>query len=325
MRLIGLAVILSVSLTLAPLATSAQQPAMPVIGFVRSSSIEAVPHMVAAFRQGLKDMGYVEGQNVVIEFRSADDHYDKLPAIIAELLRRGVAVLVANSAAARLAKATTTVVPIVFATGGDPVRDNLVASFNRPGGNVTGVSFLGSDLGAKKLEALRELVPKAKIIGVLENPNSQVTRTERMDVQTAARAVGQRVIVLKASTERDFATAFATLVHERAGALLVTGDALFTSRQERLIALAAEHRLPTIHTERTFVEAGGLMSYGASITDAYRQVGVYTGRILKGEKPVDLPVLQPTKFELVINLKTAKALGLTIPQSVLLRADEVIQ
>jgi putative tryptophan/tyrosine transport system substrate-binding protein len=301
------------------------QPAMPTIGFVRSSSIEAVPHMVAAFRQGLKDMGYVEGQNVVIEFRSADDHYDKLPAIVAELLRWRVAVLVANSTAARLAKATTTVVPIVFATGGDPVRDNLVASFNRPGGNVTGVSFLGSDLGAKKLEVLRELVPKAKIIGVLENPNSPVTRTERMDVQTAARAVGQRVIVLKASTEQDFATVFATLVRERAGALLVTGDALFTSRQERLVALAAEHRLPTIHTERTFVEAGGLMSYGASITDAYRQVGVYTGRILKGEKPADLPVVQASKFDLAINRKTAKALGLTIPQSVLLRADEVIQ
>jgi putative tryptophan/tyrosine transport system substrate-binding protein len=316
--------LLSLALLIAPLA-DAQQPATPTIGFVRSSSIEAVPHMVAAFRQGLKDTGYVEGQNVAIEFRSADDQYEKLPAIVAELLRRPVAVLVVNSSVARVAKAATTTIPIVFATGGDPVRDSLVASFNKPGGNVTGVSFLGSDLGAKKLELLRELVPKAKIIGVLENPNSRITRAERMDVQTAARAVGQRVIVLEAATEQEFVTAFATLVHERAGALLVTGDALFTSRQESLIALAARQRLPTIHTERTFVEAGGLVSYGASITDAYRQVGVYTGRILKGEKPADLPVAQATKFELVINLKTARALGLTIPQSVFQKADEVIQ
>jgi putative ABC transport system substrate-binding protein len=313
------------SFVAAPVAAEAQKPAMPTVGFVRSSSIEAVPHLVAAFRQGLKDTGYVEGQNVAIEFRSADDQYEKLPAIVAELLRRPVAVLVANSTAARMAKAATSTIPIIFATGGDPVTDNLVASFNRPGGNVTGVSFLGSDLGAKKLELLRELVPRAKIIGVLENSNSQITQKERMDVQTAAHAVGQRVIVVNANSEQDFVTAFATLAHERADALLVTGDALFTSRQGSLITLAASQRLPTIHTERTFVEAGGLMSYGASITDAYRQVGVYTGRILKGEKPGDLPIEQPTKFELMINLKTAKALSLTIPPSVLARADEVIQ
>jgi len=309
----------------APLAAEAQQPAMPVVGFARSSSIEAVPHIVAGFRQGLREVGFVEGQNVAIEFRSADDRYERLRAIVAELLHRPVAVLVANSAAARLAKEVTTTVPIVFASGGDPVRDKLVASLNRPGGNVTGVNFLGSDLGAKKLEVLRELVPKARIIGVLENSDSPITRAERMEVEAAARTVGQRVLVLTVRHEPDFDAAFATLVQERASALLVTGDALFTSRQHRLIALAARHRLPTIHTERTFVEAGGLMSYGASIADAYRQVGIYTGRILKGEKPADLPVVQSTKLELAINLKTAKALGLTIPPSVLARADEIIQ
>jgi putative ABC transport system substrate-binding protein len=283
----------TLGLLAAPLAVEAQQPAMPVVGFVRSSSIEAVPHIVAAFRQGLREVGFVEGQNVAIEFRSADDRHERLRAIVAELLHRPVAVLVANSAAARLAKEVTTTVPIVFASGGDPVRDKLVASLNRPGGNVTGVNFLGSDLGAKKLEVLRELVPKARIIGVLENPDSPITRTERMEVEAAARTVGQRVLVLTVRHEPDFDAAFATLVQERAGALLVTGDALFTSRQHRLIALAARHRLPTIHTERTFVEAGGLMSYGASIADAYRQVGVYTGRILKGEKPADLPSSNP--------------------------------
>jgi putative ABC transport system substrate-binding protein len=302
----------------------AQQQTMPVIGFVRSSSLKGVETMVAAFRQGLKETGYVEGQNVVIEFRSAEDHYERLPAIIAELIRRPVAVLVANHAAAQLAKAATTTVPIVFATGGDPVKDNLVASLGRPGGNITGVSFLGN-LGSKKLELLRELVPKARIVGVLVNPQSPPSQAERMDVLTAAQAVGQRVIVLNVRKEGDFDTAFATIVHERAGALLVTGDALFTSRRHKLVALAAQHAVPTIHTEMLFVEAGGLMKYGASITDAYRQVGIYTGRILKGEKPADLPIIQPTKFELVLNLKTAKALGLTVPPSLLLRADRLIE
>ena len=306
------------------LVVEAQQPTMPVIGFVRTSSIEAVPHMVAAFRQGLKDTGYVEGQNVAIEFRSADDDYDKLPAIIAELIRRPVAALVANSGAARVAKAATTTVPIVFATGGDPVGENLVASFNRPGGNVTGVSFLAA-LGGKKLELIRTLVSKPRTVGVMENPNSAVSQAERIEVETAARAVGQRVIVVKASTEQDLDTAFKTLVRERAGALLVTGDALFTGRRDKLVALAARHAIPAIYSLREYVAAGGLMSYGTDIADAYRRVGVYAGRILKGEKPADLPVVRPTKFELVINLKTAKILGLTIPQSVLQRADDVIE
>jgi putative ABC transport system substrate-binding protein len=309
----------------APCTARSQQPAMPVIGFVRSSSLKEASHLVAAFRQGLKDTGYVEGQNVAIEFRSADDHYERLPAIIDELIGRPAAVLVANAGAARAAKAATTTVPIVFATGGDPIREDLVASFSRPGQNITGVSFLGNKLGAKKLELVRALVPKARTIGVLENPNSPSSQTELMDVLTAARAVGQHVIVLKASIERDFEMAFTTLVHERAAALLVTGDALFTSRRDRLIALAARHAVPTIYSDKPFVETGGLMSYGASVTEAYRQVGIYTGRILKGAKPADLPVMQPTKFELVINAKTAKALGLTIPPAVLARTDEVIE
>jgi len=307
-------------------AARAQPPAMPVVGFVRSSSIETVGHLVAGFRQGLKETGYVEGQNVAIEFRSADDRHERLPTLIAEMLRRPVAVIVANSAAARVAKAATTTIPIVFAHGGDPVRDGLVASFNRPGANVTGVSFLGSNLGEKKLELIRSVLPRAKVIAVLESADSPVSQVERADVLTAARAVGQRVVVLTARTERDFDfdSAFATLARERAAGLLVTGDALFASRRDRLVALAARYAVPTIHPDKPFVEAGGLMSYAASVADAYRQVGIYTGRILKGERPEDLPVVQPTKFELVINLKTAKALGLTIPPAVLARADEII-
>jgi putative ABC transport system substrate-binding protein len=298
---------------------------MPVVGFVRSSSIETVGHLVAGFRQGLKETGYVEGQNVAIEFRSAEDRYERLPAIIAELIRRPVAVIVVNSAAARAAKAATTTIPIVFAHGGDPVKDGLVARLNRPGGNVTGVSFLASNLGGKKLELIRSVLPGAKAIAVLESADSPASQAERVDVLTAARAVGQQVVVLTARTERDFDAAFATLARERAAGLLVTGDALFASRRDRLVALAARYAVPTIHPDKPFVEAGGLMSYAPSVADAYRQVGVYTGRILKGEKPADLPVVQPTKFELVIRLKTAKTLGLSFPPSVLARADEVIQ
>ena len=307
------------------LAAQAQQPSVPVIGFVRSSSVDSVGNLVAAFRQGLKEAGFVDGQNVVIEFRSAEDHYERLPLIIADLIRRPVAVLVANSAAAKAAKAATTTVPIVFAVGSDPTKDNLVASYNRPGGNATGVSFLNSDLGAKKLELVRYLLSGTQTLAVLENPNSPISQSERVAAVTTAQSTGQRTIVLNVSTEPDFDTAFVTLGRERVGALLVTGDALFLSRRNKLVALAARYAIPTIYSESLIVEAGGLMSYGASITDSYRQVGVYTGRILKGEKPADMPVLQPTKFELVINLKTAKALGLTIPQSLLLRTDQLIQ
>ena len=307
------------------LAAQGQQPTVPVIGFVRSSSLDSVGNLVAAFRQGLKEAGFVDGQNIVIEFRSAEDHYEKLPLIIADLIRRPVAVLVANSAAAKAAKAATTTIPIVFAVGSNPIKDNLVASYNRPGGNATGVSFLNSDLGAKKLELIRYLLSGTGTLGVLENPNSPISQSEREDAVAMAQSTGQRTIVFNVTTEPDFDAAFAALGRERAGALLVTGDALFLSRRNKLVALAARYAIPTIYSESLIVEAGGLMSYGASITDSYRQVGIYTGRILKGEKPADMPVLQPTKFELVINLKTAKALGLTIPQSLLLRADELIQ
>ena len=307
------------------LAAQGQQRTVPVIGFVRSSSLDSVGNLVAAFRQGLKEAGFVDGQNIVIEFRSAEDHYEKLPLIIADLIRRPVAVLVANSAAAKAAKAATTTIPIVFAVGSNPIKDNLVASYNRPGGNATGVSFLNSDLGAKKLELIRYLLSGTGTLGVLENPNSPISQSEREDAVAMAQSTGQRTIVFNVTTEPDFDAAFAALGRERAGALLVTGDALFLSRRNKLVALAARYAIPTIYSESLIVEAGGLMSYGASITDSYRQVGIYTGRILKGEKPADMPVLQPTKFELVINLKTAKALGLTIPQSLLLRADELIQ
>lgn len=309
-----------------PRLVSTQQPAMPVIGFVRSSSFRGAEHLVDAFRLGLQEAGYIEGRNVAIEFRSADDQYEKLPALITELIRRPAAVLVANAIAAQAAKAATTTVPIVFATGGDPVEDDqLVTSFSRPGGNITGVTFLANTLGAKKLELLRDVVPKARMIGVLENPNGVVSRRERMSVLAAAQTVGQGVVAVTATRERDFDGVFTTLAHEQAGALLVTGDALFTSRRNRLLALAARHAMPMIHSEKLLVQAGALMSYGPSVTDAYRHVGIYAGRILKGEKPADLPVIQSTKFELVINLKTAKTLGLTIPPVVLARTDEIIE
>ncbi len=306
-------------------AARAQSPPTPLIGFVRTSSIDSIPKLVAAFREGLKEQGFVEGQNVAIEFRSADDHYAKLPAIVADLIRKEATVLVANSEAAKVAKAATQTIPIVFAVGADPVKDNLVASYNRPGGNVTGVSFFNSKLGAKKLELVRYFLSGSGIVGVLENPDSRISQEERADALGAAQALGQRTTVLRARTENDFDAAFATLGRERAGALLVTGDALFLSRRKALIALAARYSIPAIYSESLIVEAGGLMSYGASIADAYRQVGVYTGRILKGEKPATLPVLQPTTFDLVINAKTAKALGVSIPQSLLLLANQVIQ
>src|SRR3984893_14663723 len=307
------------------LATHGQQPAMPVIGFLRSTSLADAARLVTAFRQGLKEAGFVEGQNVTIELRSAEDHADRLPALVADLISRQAAVIVGNHNAALAAKAVTTTLPIVFATGFDPITGGLVASLNRPGGNVTGVSFLAGVLGAKRLELLRQLVPKATAIAVLVNPNSPDTEAERREVQAAARAVGQRLIVIDVNTEDDIGAAFATFVQRGAGALLNGTGAFMFSHRERIVALAARHAIPAIYNLREFVAAGGLISYAPSITDAHRQAGIYSGRILKGEKPADLPVMQSTKFEFVVNLKTAKALGLQVPDKLLALADEVIE
>ena len=303
----------------------AQQPAPPVVGFLRSTSLAQSTHLVTAFRQGLKEAGFVEGQNVAIEFHSAESQLDRLPALVAELIRRPVAVIVGNVAPALAAKAATTTVPIVFVTGSDPVQDGLVASLNRPGGNVTGVSFFSGVLGAKRLELLRQLVPRATTIAMLVNPNISNTEADRREVQTAAQAIGQQLVILDVSSVRDIETAFAAFVQRRVGALLVGAGAFLNSNRERIVALAARHALPASYAQREAVLAGGLMSYGSSITDAYRQAGIYAGRILKGEKPGDLPVMRSTKFEFVLNLKTAKSLGLTVPPTLLALADEVIE
>ncbi len=308
-----------------PLEAIAQQATLPLVGFLRSSSIDDAAALVSAFRAGLQETGFIEGQNVAIEFGAADDRTADLPPIIEDLLRRRVAVLVGNGTAVRAAKALTTSVPIVFASGSDPSRENIVASFNQPEANITGVSFFNSQLGAKKLELIRDLVAGAGAIGVLANPHSPGSETEKRDVEMAARATGQAVIALAAITEDDLETAFAALARARGRAMLVTGDALFFSRRHRLIALAARFGVPVVCSDRLIVEDGGLASYGASVTDAYRQAGIYTGRILKGERAKDLPVVRSTKFELVINLKTATALRLTVPDSLLARADTVIE
>jgi putative ABC transport system substrate-binding protein len=300
------------------------QAAMPIIGFVRDTSLADATHLVVAFRHGLKEAGFIEGQNVVIEYRF-HEQTDRLPLLVADLLRRQVALIVGNTASALAAKAATTTVPIVFSTGGDPVRDGLVASLNRPGGNTTGVSFLTSASGTKRLELLRQLVPKTAVIAELVIPNLPQAESERRDVQAAANAIGQELIVVEAGSDRDIESAFKTFTQRGAGALYVGTGSFLHSRREWLVALAARHRIPTIYVLREFVTAGGLMSYGTSITDAYRLAGNYAGRILKGEKPADLPVQQSTKFDFVINLRTAKALGLEIPDKLLALADEVIE
>jgi putative tryptophan/tyrosine transport system substrate-binding protein len=308
-----------------PLAARAQQAAMPVVGFVRSESLADATNLVTAFRQGLKEAGFVEGQNVTVEYRSGEGQRERLQAVVAELIRRPVSVIAGNSVAMLAAKAATATIPVVFASGGDPVQQGLVASLNRPGGNVTGIVFLSGTLGTKRLELLRQIAPKATAIGMLANPNTTETETERTDVQAAAQAIGMQLIVADVSSDRDIEPALAALVQRGVGALLVGAGGFMTSHRERIVALATRQALPAMYGLREFVAAGGLMSYGTSITDAFRQVGVYTGRILKGEKPADLPVMQSTKFELVLNLKTAKTLGLAIPPSLLALADEVIE
>jgi putative tryptophan/tyrosine transport system substrate-binding protein len=310
-----------------PLAARAQQVAMPVIGFLGSSSPNLWAGRVRAFRQGLSETGYVDGQNVAIEYGWADDQYDRLPALAADLMRRHIALIVVGGPPAALAaKAATTTIPIVFTIAGDPVEIGLIASLNRPGGNLTGVTTLNTEVGPKQLELLHELVPTATIIALLVNPTSpNLAESTTKGAQAAARTLGLQLHVLHASTERDFDTVFADLAQLRAGGLVIGADALFNSRPDQLVALGARHAVPTIYQYREFVEAGGLISYGGSLTDAFRLVGVYTGRILKGDKPADLPVQQATKVELTINLKTAKALGLEVPMSLLMRVNEVIE
>jgi putative tryptophan/tyrosine transport system substrate-binding protein len=309
-----------------PLAARAQQPAMPVIGFLRDTSLADATHLVAAFRQGLKEAGFVEGQNVAIEYRSAEDQAHQLPALVADLLRRQVALIVGNTPSSLAAKAVTTTVPIVFVSGNDPVINGLVPSLSRPGGNTTGVSFLSTASVTKRLELLRQLAPKAAAIAMLVSSNNTPdTERELRDVQAAAHASGQELIVVEADSDRDIETAFATFAQRRAGAVFIGSSPIFNSRRERVAALAVRHALPAAYSLREFATAGGLMSYGTSITDAYRLAGTYASRILKGEKPADLPVQQSTKFGFVINLRTAKALGLEIPDKLLALADEVIE
>jgi putative ABC transport system substrate-binding protein len=310
-----------------PLAARAQQSTMPVIGFLRSTSANASADLVAALGRGLTEAGYTEGQNLAIEYHWADNQGTQLPALVADLIRRQCAVIIAGGASeAHAAKVATASIPIVFATGEDPVKVGLVASLNRPGGNLTGISFYNSaDLHPKQLEFLREIVPKADVVGLLLNPAQAAAESQKRNAQVAARALGQQILIVGASSERDFDMAFANLAQQRAGALLIAGSALFTGQRDRLVSLAARYALPTVYPLREFVAAGGMMSYGASITDAYRDVGVYAGRILRGEKPADLPVTLPTKFEFVINLRTVKALGLTVPDKLLVAADEVIE
>jgi putative tryptophan/tyrosine transport system substrate-binding protein len=311
-----------------PLAARAQQPVVPVIGFLGAESPDLWANRLRAFRQGLNETGYVEGRNVAIEYRWAAGQNDRLPALAADLVRARVNVIVtpASTPAALAAKAATATVPIVFYVGGDPIELGLVASLNRPGGNLTGVTTLASEVGPKRLELLHELLPTATNIGALVNPTSPDLGGRFLrDLQAAAPTFGLQLQILQASTERELDKAFATLAQLRAGGLVIANDSFFSARMEQLVALANRHSLPTVFQFREFAAAGGLMSYGADFAEACRQVGIYTGRILKGEKPADLPAQQATKAELIINLKTAKALGLTVPTALLVRADEVIE
>jgi putative tryptophan/tyrosine transport system substrate-binding protein len=310
-----------------PRAGHAQQPAMPTIGFLGSTSAGSLAFEVAAVREGLRETGYVEGQNVAIEFRWAEGESDRLPAQAADLVRRRVAVIVAigGDVTALAAKAATATTPIVFQNGSDPIKSGLVASINRPGGNITGVSLFAGTVDAKRLQLLHELVPQVTVVAVLINSLVAETEARSRDLEEAARTLGLQLIFLNVSSERDFDPAFAAIAERKAGALFVSGSPFFLSHRDQLVALAARQTVPAVYAWRQLAAAGGLMSYGTSLPAAARQVGIYTGRILKGEKPADLPVLQPTKFELVINLKTAKALGLDVPPTLLALTDEVIE
>jgi putative ABC transport system substrate-binding protein len=310
-----------------PLASRAQQPAIPVLGVLSSVPFEARRDQLAGFHRGLKEPGFIEGQNVRIEYRSADNRIERLPALAADLVNNGVAVIVTigGDLSILAAKAATARIPIVFVTGGDPVASGFVASLNRPGGNLTGVSFLPTLLVAKRVELVRELTPAADTIGLLVNPNNANAQSSTGDARDAAHALGRKLFVLEAATEREIEESFAGFAREKVGAVVVQADPFFLSRQEQIVALAAGEALPAIYAFREFAEAGGLLSYGTSLADAYRQAAAYAGRILKGENPANLPVVQPTKFEFVLNLKTAKALGLIIPPTLLARADKVIE
>ncbi len=300
---------------------------MPVVGYLYAGSPEPSAIQVAAFRKGLSETGYVEGRNVAIEFRWAHNEIDRLPELAADLVRRRVAVIVTPGSVtpALAAKAATTTIPIVFSSGADPVQSGLVASLNRPGGNVTGFSTMSNEIGAKRLGLLHELLPGAARFAVLVNPNSPTAELQIKDAQAAASTIGRQVEILYAGTNSEIDTAFASLVQKRADALLVSSEGFFTNRRVQLVTLAARHAVPAIYHVREFAEAGGLMSYGPSQTDQWRQVGIYVGRILKGEKPADLPVMRPTKFEFIINLQTARLLGITVPPTLLAIADEVIE
>ena len=310
-----------------PLAARAQQPATPVIGFLGSRSAEDSATLVTAFRAGLGETGFVEGRNLTIEFRWAEGHYDRLTKLAADLAARQVAVLAAPGgiAAGLAAKAATATIPIIFLTGADPVQFGLVKSLNRPDNNLTGVAILTNTLAPKQLELLQEVVPSAMLVAFLVNPKNPIAESDTRDLQSAARATRQQILVLNASNDSDVDNAFAALVQQRAGALLVQSDPFFNSRPDRIVALAARHAIPAMYQWRDFPVAGGLMSYGTVLADAYRQVGIYAGRILKGAKTSDLPVQQSVKVQFVINLKTAKMLGLTFPLPLLGRADEVIE